>query len=55
MAILANRYWILLALGVAAVVSYSVGAMVGLGLALAAGAIFELAFWLELFKRRRRR
>ena len=55
MAILANRYWILLALGAAAVVSYSVGAMVGLGLVLAAGVIFELAFWLELFKRKRRR
>ena len=37
MAILANRYWILLALVAAAVVSYSVGAMVGLGLFVAAG------------------
>jgi len=54
MAILANRYWILLALITAAVVSYSVGFMVGLGLFVAAGVVFELAFWFELFRRRRR-
>jgi len=54
MAILANRYWILLALISAAVVSYSVGFMVGLGLLVAAGVVFELAFWFELFRRRRR-
>lgn len=54
-AILANHYGILLALVVAAVVSYSVGFMAGLGLFVAAGIIFELAFWIELFKRHRRR
>jgi hypothetical protein len=54
MAILANHYWILLALMAAAVVSYSVGFMVGLGLVVAAGVVFELAFWFELFRRRRR-
>ncbi len=52
MAIVENRYWILLALVAAAAVSYGVGFMVGLGLFVAAGVIFELAFWLELFKRR---
>jgi hypothetical protein len=51
MAIVANRYWILLALGAAAVVSYGVGSMAGLGLFVAAGVIFELAFWFELFRR----
>ena len=55
MAILANRYWILLALIAGAVVSYGVGSMAGFGLFLGIGAIFELAFWRELFKRRRRR
>jgi hypothetical protein len=54
MAILANRYWILLALISAAVVSYSVGFMLGLGLFVAAGVVFELAFWVGLFRRRRR-
>jgi hypothetical protein len=54
MAILANRYWVLLALISAAVVSYSVGFMLGLGLFLAAGVVFELAFWFWLFRRRRR-
>lgn len=55
MAIVANRYWILLALAAAAVVSYGVGSMAGLWLFVAAGVIFELAFWLELFKCRRHR
>jgi hypothetical protein len=55
MAILANRYWILLALIAGAIVSYGVGSMAGFGLFLVAGGIFELAFWQELFKRRRRR
>jgi len=54
MAILANRYWILLALISAAVVSYSVGFIVGLGLFLAAGVVLELAFWFEQFRRGRR-
>ena len=55
MAIVANRYCDTSALVAAAVVSYSVGFMAGLGLFVAAGIVFELAFWLELFKRRRRR
>lgn len=55
MAIVANRYWILLALLAAAFVSYGVGFMIGLGLFVAAGVIFELAFWFGLFKHRRRR
>jgi hypothetical protein len=52
MAIVENRHWILLALVTGAAVSYGVGFMVGLGLFVAAGVIFELAFWLELFKSR---
>jgi hypothetical protein len=55
MAIVANRYWILLALFTGAVVSYGVGFMAGFGLFLAAGAIFELAFWHQVLKGRRRR
>jgi len=55
MAILSNRYWILLALLTAAVVSYSVGSLAGVGLFVVAGVVFELAFWFELFKRIRRR
>lgn len=49
MAIVENRHWILLALLTAAAASYGVGFMVGFGLLVAAGVIFELAFWLELF------
>ena len=55
MAIVANRYWLLLALVAGAVVSYGVGFMAGFGFFLAAGVIFELAFWHQLLKRRRRR
>jgi hypothetical protein len=55
MAIVANRYWILLALLAAALASYSVGFSAGLGLFVAAGAILELAFWVGLFTRRPRR
>ena len=55
MALIANRYWILLALLAGAAVSYSIGLAAGLGLFLAAGVILELAFWLQLFKRRKRR
>ena len=54
MAILANRYWILLALILAAGVSYSVGFMAGVWLLVAAGGLFELAFWVELVRRSRR-
>ena len=52
MAIVENRYWLVLVLVSAAVVSYSVGFMVGLGLLVAAGVVFEFAFWLQLFKRK---
>ncbi|HEX5047272.1 MAG TPA: hypothetical protein VFX89_09150 [Gammaproteobacteria bacterium] len=55
MAIVSSRYWILLALVAGAIVSYGVGSIAGFGLFLAAGVIFELAFWHELRKRRRRR
>lgn len=55
MALTANRYWILLALFAAATVSYSVGFMVGLGLFIAVGVVFELAFWYQLINRKRRR
>ena len=55
MAIVANRYWILLALLAAAVVSYGVGFTFGLALFVAAGVLLELAFWFGLFTRARRR
>jgi hypothetical protein len=55
MAILANRYWVLLALVAAAVVSYSVGFILGLWFFVAAAGIFELAVWFDLFRRTRRR
>lgn len=55
MAIVANRYWLLLALLAGAVVSYSVGFMAGLGLFLAAGVFLELAFWFAVLKGKRRR
>ena len=54
MAVMANRHWILLALFAAATVSYSVGFIVGFGLFIGAGAVFELAFWHQLIKRKRR-
>jgi hypothetical protein len=55
MAIVAPRHWLLLALLAGAVVSYSIGFIAGLGLFLAAGVLLELAFWVGLFKRNRRR
>ena len=55
MAIVANRYWILLALITGAVACYAVGSMRGFGLFLAGGAVLELAFWHQLIKRKRRR
>ncbi len=54
MALIANRYWILLALFAAAAVSYSVGFIAGFGLFVAVGVVFELAFWHQLIKRKRR-
>lgn len=44
----------LLALLAGAALSYSVGFIAGLGLFLAAGVLLELAFWYQLFKRKRR-
>ena len=55
MALIANRYWVLLALFAAAAVSYSLGFMVGLGLFIALGLVFELAFWYRLIKQQDRR
>ena len=51
MAILANRYWILLAFVAAAVVSYSVGFTFGLGLFVATGVIFDLVLSFQLGRR----
>jgi hypothetical protein len=51
MAILANRYWILLAFTAAAVVSYSVGFKFGLGLFVAAGLIFDLVVSFDFGRR----
>ena len=50
MALLANRYWILLAFVTAAVVSYSVGYLAGVGLFVVAGVVFDLAFSFELIR-----
>jgi hypothetical protein len=55
MAITSNRYLTLFLLFAAAAVCYAVGFTVGFWLLIAAGAIFELAFWFELIVRRRRR
>ncbi len=55
MAIVGNRYWLLLALLACAVVSYSVGFIAGFALFLAAGVLLELAFLYVLFTRKRRR
>ncbi len=54
MAIMANRYLILLLLFAAATVCYVVGVKIGFWLLIGVGAIFEIAFWYEwLFRRRR--
>ena len=53
MAIFANRYLILPLLFAAAVGSYLIGVKVGFWMLIAAGALFELAFWYEWFVRRR--
>ena len=55
MAIIANRYWTLLLLFAGAAVSYAAGFMVGFWLFIAVGAVLDLVFWRELFKRIRRR
>ncbi|MCH9693776.1 MAG: hypothetical protein K0U72_04630 [Gammaproteobacteria bacterium] len=54
MAILANRYLVLLLLFAGAAISYFVGLKIGFWLLIAVGAIFELAFWFEFFIRQRR-
>ena len=51
MAIIANRYWALLLLSAGAAVSYAAGLMVGLWVLIAVGAVLELAFWSQFFKR----
>ena len=55
MAIMANRYRVILLLFLAAAISYAVGFTVGFWLLIAIGAAFELAFWFELFSGRHRR
>ena len=51
MAILVNRYWILLAFATAALVSYSVGYMAGAVVFGVAGVIFDLSLSFELIRR----
>jgi hypothetical protein len=55
MAIVANRYWILLALFVAAATCYSLGFVIGFWLFIVVGIVFEVALWRQLFKLRRHR
>ncbi|HEX5789464.1 MAG TPA: hypothetical protein VFY03_14865 [Woeseiaceae bacterium] len=55
MAINTKRYLVLLLLLAAAIISYAVGFTVGFWLLIGLGAAFELAFWFQLFSRRRRR
>ena len=55
MAVTANRYLALFLLFGAAGISYAVGFAVGFWLFVAVGVIFELAFWFELFRGKRRR
>ena len=54
MAITANRYLTLILLGSAAAISYIVGFTVGFWVLVAAGAVFEIVFWIELLFRVRR-
>lgn len=54
MAITANRYLTLVLLATAAAISYIVGFTVGFWVLVAAGAVFEIVFWIELLFRRRR-
>ena len=55
MTINSKRYLVLLLLLAAAIISYAVGFTVGFWFFFGLGAAFELAFWLQLFSRRRRR
>jgi len=54
MAIMANRYRVILMLLVAAAISYAIGFMLGFWLLVLLGAAFEMAFWFQLLFRRRR-
>jgi general stress protein CsbA len=51
MAITANRYLTLILLATAAAISYIVGFTAGFWLLIAAGAVFETVFWIELLFR----
>jgi general stress protein CsbA len=55
MAITANRYLTLILLFTAAAISYAVGFAIGFWVFIAAGAVFELAFWFQLLFRKRGR
>ena len=55
MTVTAKRYLVLLLLLTAAAISYAAGFTIGLWLLLGLGVAFELAFWFQLFSRRRRR
>jgi len=55
MAITANHYLTLILLFIAASVSYILGFTVGAWVLIAAGAVFEIVFWIELLFWRRRR
>jgi len=48
------RWLILTLLLIATVACYFVGFMIGVGVFLAIGIIFELVFWLKLFKRNKK-
>lgn len=54
MAIMANRYRVILLLFLAAAICYAAGFMGGFWLLIAIGGAFELAFWFELFSGRQR-
>jgi general stress protein CsbA len=54
MAITANRHLALILLAAAAAISYIVGFTVGFWVLIAAGAVFEIVFWIQfLFQLRR--
>jgi general stress protein CsbA len=54
MAITENRYLTLILLAAAATVSYIVGFTVGFWVLVAAGAVFEIVFWIKLLFQLRR-
>lgn len=55
MAITANRHLTLIFLAAAATICYVIGFSVGFWVLIAAGAVFEIVFWIELIFRRRLR